>query len=61
MLYEVITEQDSWGRTVRRRAGAFFVETLAAPIPEGTDPDSVRFEPPDADFRYLTGRRNNFV
>ena len=56
-LYEV----DPWGRTVRRRPGAFFVETLEAPISDGADPDAIEFDPPDLDFRYLTGRMDPSV
>jgi len=44
---------DSWGRTVRQKRGAYFCETLEVPIPQGVDPDSVRFDPPDLDQRYL--------
>jgi uroporphyrinogen decarboxylase len=51
-LYEI----DCWGRTIRRRPDAYFVETLAVAIPDGTDPDQVRFDAPEVDFRYLTGK-----
>ena len=56
-----VYEVDAWGRTVRRRPGAFFVETLEVPIPEGTDPDAVRFDPPEMDSRYLTGKMDPSV
>lgn len=45
---------DSWGRTVRERSGSYFSETIDVPIPEGVDPDSVDFEPPELDSRYET-------
>jgi uroporphyrinogen decarboxylase len=47
-----IYEVDTWGRTVRRRPGAYFYQTVAVPIPESTDPDSVVFDPPGLDERY---------
>lgn len=43
---------DSWGRTSRSRKNAYFVETLEVPIPPGTDPDKVKFDPPDLESRY---------
>ena len=46
---------DSWGRTVRTREGAYFSETLAVPLAEGVDPDSVVFDAPDLDLRFLRG------
>ena len=46
---------EPWGRTIRERPGAYFVETLEVPIPAGTDPDTVEFEPTDLDVRYLRG------
>jgi len=51
-----IYEVDAWGRTIRRRSGAYFVETLEVPLAEGVDPDSVCFDPPDLDARYLQGQ-----
>ncbi len=56
-----IYEVDGWGRTVRRRTDAFFVDTLEVPVPEATDPDLVRFDPPELDRRYLTGRADPSV
>jgi len=53
-----IYEVDGWGRTIRRRPDAYFVETLEVPIPEGCDPESVGFDPPDLDSRYLQGHRD---
>jgi uroporphyrinogen-III decarboxylase len=50
---EWVYEVDGWGRTVRRREGAYFVETLDVAIPEGTDPDSVEFDDPLLDVRYF--------
>ena len=47
-----IYEVDGWGRTVRRRPEAFFVETLEAPIPAGADLDAIRFDSPGLDARY---------
>jgi len=47
-----IYEVDGWGRTLRRRPDAFFVEVLRTPIPAGADPDSVRFDSPGLDARY---------
>ncbi len=47
-----IYEIDSWGRTLRRRTGAYFYETLAVAIPEGADPDRVSFDPAGLDARY---------
>lgn len=43
---------DSWGRTSRGHKDAYFVETLEVPIPPGTDPDKVKFDPPDMASRY---------
>ena len=56
-LYEI----DCWGRTIRRRKDAFFVETLDVAIPEGTDLDDVQFDPPELDCRYLTGKMDPSV
>jgi len=50
-----IYERDGWGRTTRRREGAYFVETLRVAIPPGTDPDAVAFDPPELERRYLMG------
>ena len=47
-------EVDSWGRTIRSKTAAYFTETLEVAIPIGTDPDIVRFDPPDLDRRYMT-------
>jgi len=50
-----IYEADGWGRVTRRREGAYFVETLEVLMPPGVDVDSVEFEPPGLDSRYLMG------
>ena len=50
-------KRDGWGRLVRERRGAYFVETLEVAIPHGVDPDSVEFDPPTLESRYLMGRR----
>lgn len=44
---------DPWGRTVRRKAGAYFVETLDVPIPPGSDVDLIRFDSPTMETRFL--------
>ena len=46
---------EPWGRTIRERPDAYFVETLDVPIPPGTDPDTVEFESPELNVRYLKG------
>ncbi|MFC1574393.1 uroporphyrinogen decarboxylase family protein [Candidatus Latescibacterota bacterium] len=51
-----IYEIDSWGRTIRKKKDAYFVETIEAPFSDTTDIDSVIFESPTLDQRYLTGR-----
>lgn len=51
-LYDI----DVWGRTIRRRVGAYFCETLEAPLGPGTDIDAVKFDSPDDDARYY-GKR----
>lgn len=56
-----VYEVDSWGRTIRRRSDAFFVETLDVAIPEGTNLDEVRFDSPQMDVRYLTGKMDPSV
>ena len=45
-------EVDRWGRTVRHREGAYFVETLEVPITDGKDIDTVQFDPPDLNIRF---------
>ena len=47
---------NSWGATTRGKADSYFVETLEVAIPEGTDPDTVEFDPPGLDVRYGEGR-----
>ena len=46
---------DGWGRTWRRRHETYFDETLEVAMPAGTDIDSIHYEPPDLDSRYLMG------
>lgn len=47
-----IYKVDQWGRTVRQRAGAYFVETLEVPILDGRDIDTIQFDPADLDVRF---------
>jgi uroporphyrinogen-III decarboxylase len=56
-----VYERDGWGRTTRRRSGAYFVETLEVAMPEGVDPEKIQFDPADLDQRYLTGRADRSV
>ena len=44
---------DGWGRSIRERSGTYFVESLEVPIPDGVDPETVQFDPPHLDERYL--------
>ncbi len=44
---------DHWGRTIREKPGTYFVETLEVPIPVGTDPALVHFDPADIEERYV--------
>jgi uroporphyrinogen decarboxylase len=53
-----IYEVEGWGRVTRRRPDAYFVETLEVPIPDGTDPDSVEFDSPALETRYLQGQND---
>jgi len=50
-----IYEVNPWGALIRRRPGGYFTETLEVPIPEGTDPEDVRFDDPLMGSRYLQG------
>lgn len=50
-----IYEVNPWGALIRKRPGGYFVETLEVPVPEGTDPDDVRFDDPLMESRYLRG------
>ena len=45
-------EIDAWGRVVRRREGAFFVETLETVFADPTRIESEAFEPPSQEARY---------
>jgi len=51
-LYEV----DGWGRLTRRKLDAYFVETLQVALPDGIDIDTVRFDSPDVERRFLQGQ-----
>jgi uroporphyrinogen decarboxylase len=46
---------DSWGRAKRSRKGAYFYEVIEPAIPAGMDIDSLEFDPPDLDERFLHG------
>jgi hypothetical protein len=50
-----VYEVSPWGAMQRSRAGTYFSQTLEVPIPAGTDPDAVTFDPPDIEVRYLRG------
>ncbi len=50
---EWVYQVDSWGRTYRSKPDKYFTETLEVALPPGVDPDSVRFDPPDLDQRYV--------
>jgi len=54
---DLIYEIEDWGRLIRRRRDAYFYEVLEVPIPPGTDPETVAFDPPDLDSRYLMGEK----
>jgi uroporphyrinogen decarboxylase len=56
-----VYEVDAWGRAVRRREGAYFVETLESAVQEGADLDAIVFDSPSLDFRYLTGKMDPSV
>ena len=58
---QYVYEVDAWGRTVRRRPGAFFVEPLHTVIADGADLDAIEFDPPNLDGRYLTGKMDPSV
>lgn len=49
---EWLYEMDEWGRTIRRREGTYFSETLEVPLGPGVDIASVKFDSPDDDARY---------
>jgi uroporphyrinogen-III decarboxylase len=48
-------EVDGWGRTIRKKDGAYFEETLQVAIPDGVDPEKIDFEPATDTIRYLQG------
>jgi len=49
---------DQWGRTLRTVKGTYFYEVLETPVPPGTDVDTVVFDPPDLDMRFLQGEQS---
>ena len=51
-------EVDGWGRTIRQKPGSYFVETLEVPLPVSIDPDTITFDPPAYEPRYLQGCAN---
>jgi hypothetical protein len=53
-----VYEVDGWGRTIRRKPNAYFVETLEVALPPGRNPESMQFDPPELDTRYLQGYRD---
>lgn len=50
-----VYEIDGWGRTIRQKQGVYFAETLEVPLPTGVDPDSIAFDSPLYQARYLQG------
>ncbi len=56
-----VHEVDSWGRTIRRRPDAYFVEPLRTVIAQPADLDALRFDSPDLDARYRTGKMDPSV
>lgn len=50
-----VLEIDSWGRTIRRKPGGYFAETLKVALPAGADPDALEFESPLLASRFLWG------
>jgi len=52
-----IDEVDTWGRTIRRREGAYFYETLDVPLKTAALVDSLAFDPPDLDLRFEGNQR----
>jgi uroporphyrinogen-III decarboxylase len=47
------TEIDRWGRVIRRQEGAYFSETIEVPFKDRQAVDSLPFDPPDLELRYL--------
>ncbi|MCP4639320.1 MAG: hypothetical protein GY851_02750, partial [bacterium] len=47
-----VYEVDAWGRTLRRREGAYFHEVLEVAMPDGVDVDAVRFDSPVLEERF---------
>jgi len=48
--------QDEWGRLLRNRGDAYFVETMKCPLEGDVDLKSVVFDPPSLDRRYYFGK-----
>jgi hypothetical protein len=48
-------EVDGWGRSIRTKQGTYFSETIEVPISAGVNPDSIAFDSPLYDRRYLQG------
>lgn len=45
--------RDGWGRTSRVRTGASFSQTIEVALPERVDPDTLVFDDPRMDSRYV--------
>jgi hypothetical protein len=56
-----VIEADGWGRVVRRRPGAYFLETLQVAVEIPADLDRLQFESPQLDSRYLIGKMDPSV
>jgi len=56
-----IYEVDTWGRTVRRKTDAYFVETLEAPLADDASIDTLEFDSPSLPQRFLTGKADPSV
>lgn len=53
---EHVIRVDSYGRTLRQKTGVYFSEVIEVSIPEGADPDTIEFDPPDLPERFQRGR-----
>ena len=49
---------DEWGRTLRTRDGAYFYEVLETPLADATAIDSLQFDSPGLEDRFLLGCPN---
>lgn len=54
-------EIDSWGRTIRKKPDAFFNETIDVAFTDNIDINSIVFDSPVLDARFLTGRMDPSV